>query len=396
MKKLSKKQKLIGGIAIILIAVIIAIVITTSVIKNNNQVASEGYSVATANASSSLISNYILNGITIGGITGKMDVLNTADATATPEDIVLGKTAYVNGVKITGTYDNSTLAQLKRSGQTVTENTIVEDRYDNQIKVPEGFKIAEDSPVTIPEGVVIEDSTAGNENTKGSQFVWIPVGEVKKDDGSTTIITLGRYIFDSTEGENYGKATLVQSAENYADETQLKTSSSSSYYYRELLKTTSSSNTKAKDIEDFVTKATTSGGYYIGRYEAGDATATNSARTGTTNVSNPNNPITCKAGVYPYTYINQADASSLCKGMYSSSNFESDLINSYAWDTAIVFIQEFSGDTDYSQQRRLQSSIAKCGEATDGINNDVRCNIYDMAGNTREWNTETGSDTNYL
>ena len=97
MKKLSKKQKLIGGIAIILIAVIIAIVITTSVIKNNNQVASEGYSVATANASSSLISNYILNGITIGGITGKMDVLNTADATATAEDIVWGKTGYVNG-----------------------------------------------------------------------------------------------------------------------------------------------------------------------------------------------------------------------------------------------------------------------------------------------------------
>ena len=79
--------------------------------------------------------------------------------------------------------------------------------------------------------------------------------------------------------------------------------------------------------------------------------------------------------------------------MYSSSNFQSDLINSYVWDTAIVFIQEFSGDTNYSQQRRLQSSIAKCGEATDGINNDVRCNIYDMAGNTREWNTETTSNT---
>ena len=209
MKKLRKKQKLVGFIAILLVAVILAIVITTNIIRNNNQsnqiASQEEYLATTANAGSSLISNYILNGITIGGITGKMDVLNTADATATPEDIVLGKTAYVNGVKITGTYDNSTLAQLKRSGQTVTENTIVEDRYDNQIKVPEGFKIAEDSPITIPEGVVIEDSTAGNENTKGSQFVWIPVGEVKKDDGSTTIITLGRYIFDSTEGENYGK-----------------------------------------------------------------------------------------------------------------------------------------------------------------------------------------------
>ena len=103
MKKISKKQKLIGFIAILLVAVIISIVITTSIIKNNKQVASEGYSVTTANAGSSLISNYILNGITIGGITGKMDVLDTSDATATPEDIAMGKTAYVDGVKITGT-----------------------------------------------------------------------------------------------------------------------------------------------------------------------------------------------------------------------------------------------------------------------------------------------------
>ena len=81
--------------------------------------------------------------------------------------------------------------------------------------------------------------------------------------------------------------------------------------------------------------------------------------------------------------------------MYSNSNFESDLINSYAWDTAIVFIQEFSGDIDYSRQTRIQTTLAKCGEATDGTNNDVRCNIYDMAGNTREWSTEsTGSTSN--
>ena len=103
MKKLNKKQKLIGFIAILLVSVIIAIVITTSIIRNNSKVASEVYSATTANAGSSLISNYILNGITIGGITGKMDVLDTSDATATPEDIAMGKTAYVNGVKITGT-----------------------------------------------------------------------------------------------------------------------------------------------------------------------------------------------------------------------------------------------------------------------------------------------------
>ena len=88
--------------------------------------------------------------------------------------------------------------------------------------------------------------------------------------------------------------------------------------------------------------------------------------------------------------------------MYSSSNFESDLINSYAWDTAIVFIQEFSGDTNYSQQRGRNTAraVQKCGESILDYNldegdvaQDIRCNIYDMAGNTYEWSTETSSLT---
>ena len=298
---------------------------------------------------------------------------------------------------------------LKEITGNETENTITQDKLGNPITIPAGFKVVNPED-DVTKGIIIEDVSAPGKtsDTKGSQFVWIPVGDVYTSADHTeenkVTITLGRYTFDSTAGANYGKATLVQSAENYANETQLKTSSSSSYYYRELLKTTSSSNTKAKDIEDFVTKATTSGGYYIVRYEAGDATATSSARTGTNNVSNPNNPLTCKAGVYPYNYINQADASKLCQEMYSSSNFESDLINSYAWDTAIVFIQEFSGDTNYSQQRGRNTAraVQKCGESILDYNldegdeaQDKRCNIYDMAGNTREWSTETNSNTSY-
>ena len=399
MKRLNRKQKLIVAIAITLIAIILAIVITNNIISNNSQIANEGYFATTANASSNLVASYIKSGITIGGITGTLEVLDTSDADATPEDIAWGKTGYVNGVKVTGTRDDSTLAQLKKSGQAVTENTIVEDRYNNQIKVPEGFKIADDSPVTIPEGVVIEDVSAPGKtsDTKGSQFVWIPVGDVITDtNGSTTTITLGRYTFDNT-----GAETLVQSAENYADETQLKISSTNSYYYQELLKTTTSKNTKAKDIEAFVTKATTSGGYYIGRYEAGDATAINTARTSSTSDTNP---IVCKSGVYPYNFVTQPQASSLSKGMYNSSNFESDLINSYAWDTAIVFIQEFSGDTNYSQQRgrNTAGAVQKCGESIldyildeGDIAQDIRCNIYDMAGNIFEWSTETCSNPGY-
>ena len=88
--------------------------------------------------------------------------------------------------------------------------------------------------------------------------------------------------------------------------------------------------------------------------------------------------------------------------MYSGSNFESDLINSYAWDTAIVFIQKFSDDENYSQQsgRNTARAVQKCGESILDYNldegdeaEDIRCNIYDMAGNMREWSTETFSST---
>ena len=102
MKKISKKQKLIGAVALIIIATILAIVITTNIVKNG-QVASEGYYATTSNAGSNLIANYILNGITIGGITGKMEVLDTSDASAIDKDIEYGKIAYARGERIVGT-----------------------------------------------------------------------------------------------------------------------------------------------------------------------------------------------------------------------------------------------------------------------------------------------------
>ena len=87
MKKLRSKQKLIGGISILLVAIILAIAITTNIIKNNSQIANEGYFSTTVNANSNLVGSYIKKGITIGGITGTLESLNTFDATALPEDI---------------------------------------------------------------------------------------------------------------------------------------------------------------------------------------------------------------------------------------------------------------------------------------------------------------------
>ena len=280
MRKLSKKQNLIILVALFTVVVIIALIVGANVIKTN--ITNSSYNSANNNSSNSnLLPEYIKEGITIGGITGTLVDLDTSDATANAEDIIWGETAYVKGEKITGT-KVVTVAHGKASQKTFEEeNTTSIDDYGNRVKVPVGFKIAEDSATSVTGGVVIEDVTAGDSNTKGSQFVWVPIGDVLTDNnGSKTTITLGRYTFaeDGTE-------TLVQSAENYEDESQLKTSSSG--YYQELLKTTTSKNTKAKDIESFITKSLSSGGYYIGRYEAGDATATNSARTSSTSDTNP-------------------------------------------------------------------------------------------------------------
>ena len=379
MKKLRSKQKLISGIAIILVAIILAVVITTNIIKNNSQVASEGYSTTTANANSNLVASYIKKGITLGGITGTLESLNTFDATALPEDILWGETAYVKGEKITGT-KIVTVAHAKDAQKTFEENTILVDDYGNSVKIPAGFKIAEDSATSVTGGVVIEDVSAEGttEYTKGSQFVWVPVGDVITDNNENkTTITLGRYTFNTSTG----KENLVQSAENWSDTSNNVLILSK---YKELA-TSTLGNTTAKNLENFVTNTMSSGGYYIGRYELGDALANDTARTSS---SNDSNPVSCKAGIYPFTYTTQMQSASLCRNMYKSSNFESDLINSYAWDTAIVFILKCE-DIKYSIQTVLQKTLAKCGEATDGVNKDVRCNIYDMAGNTSEYNTET-------
>ena len=110
MKKLSKKQKLIVFIAILLVAVILAIVITTNIMEIN--IANGSYNSANNNSSSgNLLPEYIKAGITLGGVTGTLEDLDTSDATAYAEDIAWGKVAYARGERIVGTY--LTLGMLK-------------------------------------------------------------------------------------------------------------------------------------------------------------------------------------------------------------------------------------------------------------------------------------------
>ena len=52
---------------------------------------------------------------------------------------------------------------------------------------------------------------------------------------------------------------------------------------------------------------------------------------------------------YVYNYVTQQQAADLSRNMYDSTkSFTSDLMNSYAWDTATLFLQECGNNVTYS------------------------------------------------
>ena len=262
--------------------------------------------------------------------------------------------------------DENTKAFKEKVGKVLstTDNTEIKDAKNNKIVVPAGFKIVEGA-TTVDKGIVIEDVT--ETATKGSQFVWIPVGTIIKSDGTTATITLGRYDFDATTGKESAYSG------SYIEEDANDTSTLKKY-----------GNIIAKNIRNFKNSVATNGGYYIGRYEARTATARNAAGNALTQ-------ITEKGTENIYNYVTQLQAAQLSQNMYNSDKFTSDLMNSYAWDTATVFIQNCGTNSKYSRQNSLNTSLSQTGtnSLTDTSKTDVQCNIYDMASNIWEWTTET-------
>ena len=331
------------------------------------------------------------------------DELDNSEATASGNPIIVTFTKTENAYEIdsqgaikssTAKGPNDTLKVAENKEKTFDANKDLVDDYGNKITLPKGFKITSDSPSVVTAGIVIEDVEAGTTATEGSQFVWIPVGTVytNEEKSVSKTIQLKRYVFD----EN-GNADETLSKTDPQD--QLKTSSNESDYFTEGLKDETKNNIHAKDITAFISNTKRRGGYYIGRYEARTATLR-------TAVEDELTPITEKAEEYVYRYIKQSSAANLSQNMYSSSEFTSDLINSYAWDTAILYLQEFDNRSQavkensfyvakYSRQTFLYKRFGKTGtnnfEAESNI--DKICNVYDLAGNYFEWSTESYSNS---
>ena len=265
-----------------------------------------------------------------------------------------------------------------------TENTDLEDSYGNKITVPAGFFIvrpsqdntveydySDDGTPVVQDGIVIQNKTDGN------QFVWVPIGDIKNKDGSTTTIKLGRYSNFTMSGttppdpaqeattSSYNVAVIIE--DDHFEVSDSFTGDGT------VNAATSYGNTKATNLQEWINTSLANGGYYIARYEA----------------SRKNTKAASVKGVNPWVSITQQKAATAAKATYpvagaNSSNYYSDLINSYAWDTAIIFIQAYEDSTYASENYSTRYT-------TTGTNQDKVCNIHDMSGNAEEWSTETST-----
>ena len=284
-----------------------------------------------------------------------------------------------------------------KGGEAFDERTTIEDAEGNKIVVPAGFKIASDSGNTVQQGIVIEDVSASTDSVvQGSQFVWIPIGVFIKDGGTpSNEIILGRYTFAN---DSVGTPTLQQAAytdenpENYKNSVKLIGDDNTRYFeyygeYREGVEERVGEGASAYDLKAWIDSAKTNGGYYIGRYEASFASGTSVENyKAATKISTRNSATSMSyAKGTLWNKVTQIKSSKISINTYFDSKFvKSDLMNSYAWDTAIVFIEE-AGNINFANQKiDTEFDVTNTGSGNDEI-----CNINDITSNLVEWTTET-------
>lgn len=294
----------------------------------------------------------ILAGVSIGVIVGDNGIIERAlqargeNANATQDELEKMnrlEEEYTNIVNDITTSEKR-IKDAKKSGEEFKENTKLKDEVGNVVTIPGGFHVAKDSGIYVEEGVVIEDG-------KNNQFVWIPVKDYQTTNGVKTNNLARRIFYVDKEAEEVGINEEI-----------------ATYYGEENVNSIAN-----KTIDAFKVSANVNGGFYLGRYEQGE-----------------NN--VCKAEANAYTNVTRDEAFKQASAMFNENEFvTSELVSSYAWDTALNFICQ-NREESYLLAATTDKKYGNIGtnkkERTGDYAADNYCNIHDMVGNCEEWTTE--------
>ena len=305
--------------------------------------------------------------------------------------------------------DNGIIVKAKEAAETTAaaqekeamERNLLEKELENSlstpaveptdgVKIPTGFYYVGGTKAS---GIVISDNK--NDKNKyrnqkvvgtdllGNQYVWIPC----TTDSSSSDLQYARTEWGvEVDGDDNSRAikdelTLTDASVTYSD-----------------ADTANGINADvSKEIVAQIKAEKTSvakyGGYYIGRYEVG--------KNGDTAV--------VKYGQTPYAEITWSTAYGLAKKIITNSEATSYLCSSYAWDTAVNFIQNnstaknyatsiegFNGNWNPQEVKDPSGNVIKPAGTSQQLNTGLTtqfCNIFDMGGNEAEFTTELNPGT---
>ena len=305
--------------------------------------------------------------------------------------------------------DNGIIVKAKEAAETTAaaqekeamERNLLEKELENSlstpaveptdgVKIPTGFYYVGGTKAS---GIVISDNK--NDKNKyrnqkvvgtdllGNQYVWIPC----TTDSSSSDLQYARTEWGvEVDGADNSRAikdelTLTDSSVTYSD-----------------ADTANGINADvSKEIVAQIKAEKTSvakyGGYYIGRYEVG--------KNGDTAV--------VKYNQTPYAEITWSTAYGLAKKIITNSEVNSYLCSSYAWDTAVNFIQNnstaknyatsiegFNGNWNPQAVKDPSGNVIKPAGTSQQLNTGLTtqfCNIFDIGGNEAEFTTELNPGT---
>ena len=305
--------------------------------------------------------------------------------------------------------DNGIIVKAKEAAETTAaaqekeamERNLLEKELENSlstpaveptdgVKIPTGFYYVGGTKAS---GIVISDNK--NDKNKyrnqkvvgtdllGNQYVWIPC----TTDSSSSDLQYARTEWGvEVDGADNSRAIK--------DELTL-TDSSVTYSDADTANGINADVSKEIVAQIKAEKASVAqyGGYYIGRYEVG--------KNGDTAV--------VKYDQTPYAEITWSTAYGLAKKIITNSEATSYLCSSYAWDTAVNFIQNnstaknyatsiegFNGNWNSQEVKDPSGNVIKPAGTSQQLNTGLTtqfCNIFDMGGNEAEFTTELNPGT---